>query len=109
MVGMANLATFLERTGPWRRAHRESEYGVLATQREMLENVSPLPLVDRISAPLMVFHGRQDARVPLYESELIVNAVRERGYEVIFTVYDDEGHVFNKRPNLIDAFAQARF
>ncbi|MCC6705015.1 MAG: S9 family peptidase, partial [Thermomicrobiales bacterium] len=106
MVGMANLATFLERTGPWRRAHRESEYGELATQREMLESVSPLPLVEQISAPLMVFHGREDARVPLYESELIVNAVKERGYEVEFIVYDDEGHVFNKRPNLIDAFAR---
>ncbi|MEZ4496107.1 MAG: hypothetical protein R2845_04855 [Thermomicrobiales bacterium] len=44
--------------------------------------------------------------MPLYESELIVNAVRERGYEVVFTIYDDEGHVFNKRKNLIDAFGQ---
>jgi dipeptidyl aminopeptidase/acylaminoacyl peptidase len=106
MVGMASLVTFMERTGPWRRPHRETEYGVLETQREMMESVSPLPLVDRISAPLMVFHGRQDARVPLYESELIVKAVQERGYDVEFIVYDDEGHVFNKRPNLIDAFAR---
>jgi dipeptidyl aminopeptidase/acylaminoacyl peptidase len=104
MVGMANLATFLERTGPWRRKHREGEYGELATERDMLERVSPLPLVDNISAPLMVFHGRQDARVPLYESEQIVEAVKKRGLDVVLRVYDDEGHIFSKRPNIIDAF-----
>ena len=104
MVGMAHLATFLERTGPWRRKHREHEYGSLEHDRVMLDSVSPLPLVDRISAPLMVFHGRQDARVPFYESEQIVAAVEKRGLDVVFRVYEDEGHVFNKRPNLIDAF-----
>lgn len=104
MVGMAHLATFLERTGPWRRKAREAEYGELATDREMLDRVSPLSCVDKISAPLMVFHGRQDARVPLYESEQIVEAVEKRGFDVVLRVYDDEGHIFSKRPNLIDAF-----
>ncbi len=105
MVGMSHLGAFLERTGPWRRAHRESEYGSLATDREMLERVSPLPLVDRISAPLLVFHGRQDARVPLYESEQIAEAVRQRGLDVTLRIYDDEGHGFLKRPNILDAWA----
>lgn len=105
MVGMASLVTFLERTGAWRRKHREGEYGELATDREMLNRVSPLPHVDKIAAPLMVFHGRQDARVPIHESEQIVDAVKERGLEVILRIYDDEGHVFSKRPNLIDAFS----
>lgn len=106
MVGMAHLATFLERTGPWRRKHREGEYGSLEHDREMLDAVSPLPLVDRISAPLMVFHGRQDARVPLYESEQIAEAVRQRGLDVELIIYDDEGHIFSKRPNLIDAYGR---
>jgi dipeptidyl aminopeptidase/acylaminoacyl peptidase len=106
MVGMAHLGTFLERTGPWRRKHREGEYGSLDTDREMLDRVSPLPLVDRISVPLMVFHGQQDARVPLYESEQIVDAVRNRGLDVAFQIYEDEGHVFTKRKNLVDAFGR---
>ncbi len=106
MVGMAHLGTFLERTGPWRRTHREGEYGSLENDREMLEEVSPLPLVDQIAAPLLVFHGRQDARVPLFESEQIVEAVQRRGLDVELQVYDDEGHIFSKRPNLIDAYGR---
>lgn len=106
MVGMAHLETFLERTGPWRRPNREAEYGTLAEDREMLRNISPLQLVDQIDAPLLVFHGRNDARVPLFESEQIVEAVSQRGVDVELIVYDDEGHIFTKRQNLIDAYSR---
>lgn len=104
MVGMAHLETFLERTGAWRRKHREAEYGSLETDREMLREVSPLPLVDQITAPLLVLHGRNDARVPLFESEQIVDAVSARGVPIDLVIYDDEGHIFTKRKNLIDAY-----
>ena len=106
MVGMAHLETFLERTGPWRRPHREGEYGTLANDREMLRAVSPLPLVDQISAPLLVLHGKNDARVPLFESEQIVEAVSSRGLDVGLVIYDDEGHIFTKRKNLVDAYTR---
>lgn len=104
MVGMAHLETFLERTGAWRRKHREAEYGSLETDREMLRAVSPLPLVDQIKAPLLVLHGRNDARVPLFESEQIVEAVSKRGVPIDLVIYDDEGHIFTKRKNLVDAY-----
>lgn len=104
MVGIANFVSFLERTGPWRRAHRESEYGVLATDREMLERISPLTHIDNIRAPLMVVHGKHDPRVPLFEAEQVVEAVRAKGIEVAFKVFDNEGHALSKRDNVIDAF-----
>lgn len=106
MVGMAHLETFLERTGAWRRKNREAEYGTLESDREMLREVSPLPLVHQIAAPLLVLHGRNDARVPLFESEQIVDAVREQGVPAELIVYDDEGHVFGKRKNLVDAYTR---
>jgi dipeptidyl aminopeptidase/acylaminoacyl peptidase len=105
MVGIANFVSFLERTGPWRRKHRESEYGELENDREMLEHISPLTHIDNIAAPLMVVHGRHDPRVPLYEAEQVVQAVRARGQDVLFHVFEDEGHAISKRPNQIEAFA----
>jgi dipeptidyl aminopeptidase/acylaminoacyl peptidase len=77
MVGIANFVSFLERTGPWRRAHREAEYGELANDREMLERISPLNHINNIAAPLMVVHGKHDPRVPLFEAEQVVEAVRK--------------------------------
>jgi dipeptidyl aminopeptidase/acylaminoacyl peptidase len=37
--------------------------------------------------------------VPRQESDQIVQRLRERGVEVRYDVYDDEGHSFGKRSN----------
>ncbi|HYJ12518.1 MAG TPA: S9 family peptidase [Thermomicrobiales bacterium] len=107
VVGIASFVTFLERTGPWRREHRSHEYGFLETDREMLEEISPLNYVDRISTPLFVIHGRNDPRVPLFEAEQIVAALAARQQEVELRVFDDEGHGLSKRQNRIDGYAAA--
>jgi len=42
--------------------------------------------------PIWVFHGAKDKTVPLKESEEMVNAIRNRGGNVKFTIYPDAGH-----------------
>jgi len=42
IVGIVNFVTFLERTGAYRRALREAEYGSLERDREFLESISPI-------------------------------------------------------------------
>jgi dipeptidyl aminopeptidase/acylaminoacyl peptidase len=66
IVGVSNFVTFLENTAPWRRKLRESEYGSLERDRELLESISPNNKIDRISAPLFIIQGDNDERVPLY-------------------------------------------
>jgi dipeptidyl aminopeptidase/acylaminoacyl peptidase len=105
MVGIANFVSFLERTGPWRRKHREAEYGELENDREMLERISPINHIDNIRVPLMVCHGRHDPRVPLFEAEQVVEAVRKQGHDVVLRVYENEGHALSRLPNVLDAFA----
>jgi dipeptidyl aminopeptidase/acylaminoacyl peptidase len=41
IVGISDLVTFLEHTSEYRRAHREREYGSLATDRDFLAAASP--------------------------------------------------------------------
>lgn len=106
VVGMTNLVTFLENTSEYRRAHRESEYGTLAHDRQTLFDVSPIAKVDDICAPLMVIHGANDPRVPVTEAELIVENVRSRGVEVQYLRYEDEGHGLAKRKNQLDCYPQ---
>ena len=106
VVGIANWVTFLERTGPWRRAHREREYGSLATDRDFLERISPIHKAEAIRAPLLVLAGDNDPRVPISESEQVVERVRANGGTVKFVRYADEGHIFSKLANRIDSFTQ---
>ncbi|MFN2136325.1 MAG: S9 family peptidase [Candidatus Promineifilaceae bacterium] len=99
IVGISNFVTFLENTSAYRRAHRESEYGSLAKNRDFLQSISPLNQVDQIQAPLMVIHGANDPRVPLSEAQQLVDAVRAHGVPVEFLVFDDEGHGIIKLAN----------
>jgi len=106
VVGIASFVTFLERTGAYRRALREAEYGSLEHDRAFLESISPLAKVDAIVTPLMVIHGASDPRVPVEEAEQIVTALRERGREVEYLRYDDEGHGLVRLANRLDAYPQ---
>ncbi len=107
VVGISDLVTFLERTAGHRRAHREREYGALATDREFLAAASPLRRADAIRAPLFLVHGAKDPRVPLGEAEQLQTAVRSRGIPCELLVYDDEGHGLAKRANRLDAYPRA--
>lgn len=102
-VGIANLVSFLENTGPWRRKLREAEYGSLEQDRDFLESISPIRYVDRITAPLLVIHGANDPRVPVDEAEQIVASLRERDRPVEYLRFDDEGHGLVKLHNRIRA------
>jgi dipeptidyl aminopeptidase/acylaminoacyl peptidase len=104
IVGIANLVTFLENTGSYRRSLREPEYGLLERDREFLESISPIHKAEKITAPLMVIHGKNDPRVPVGEAEQIVERVRENGGRVEYLLYEDEGHGLAKLKNRLDAY-----
>jgi dipeptidyl aminopeptidase/acylaminoacyl peptidase len=104
VVGIANFITFLERTGAYRRAHREKEYGNLREHRAFLEEISPIRHVDKIRCPMMIIHGANDPRVPLGEAEQIVQALRQRNIPVEYLRYEDEGHGLAKLKNRLDAY-----
>jgi dipeptidyl aminopeptidase/acylaminoacyl peptidase len=107
VVGIANMVTFLERTGVWRRKVREDEYGSLEHDREFLESISPIHHTDAIRTPLLVVHGANDPRVPVGEAEQIVAALKARQVPVEFLRYENEGHGLVRRENRLEAIARA--
>lgn len=98
-VGIANFESFLQNTSGYRRKLREVEYGSLERDADYLRAISPIHKVDRIRAPLMVIHGKNDPRVPYTEAEQIVKALRERSAPVEYMLFDDEGHGIAKLTN----------
>jgi dipeptidyl aminopeptidase/acylaminoacyl peptidase len=104
VVGICNFVTFLEKTGGYRRAHREAEYGNLREHRDFFEKISPIHHVDKIKCPMMVIHGANDPRVPIAEAEQIVAALKKRNIPVEYLRYEDEGHGLAKLKNRLDAY-----
>ena len=107
VVGIANFVSFLTNTAPYRQDLRRAEYGDerLPDMRAYLRRISPLNNVERITRPMLVVQGQNDPRVPMSESEQVVNRLRMRGVEVWYLLAKDEGHGFKKKQNL-DAYLQ---
>lgn len=101
IVGMSNLRTFLENTGAWRRRMREWEYGTLEHDTDFFEETAPLNHSHKIEAPLLIFHGRNDTRVPVSEAEQLYADMKKRGQDVEITIFDNEGHQTDKIENHI--------
>lgn len=92
VCGMADFATFYAHTEPWIAAAATTKYGDPVADAELLRALSPLHQAHRITAPLLVVHGRHDTNVPLAEAEQILAALRDRGAVTSLLLFDDEGH-----------------
>lgn len=103
-VGITDFVTFLKNTKPYRRVLREVEYGPLSDE-PFLKSISPMSYVDSIQTPLLIFHGANDPRVPVGESQVIVEALKGRRIPVQLKIFEEEGHAVRKLSNRI---AQAR-
>jgi len=101
IVGMSNLVTFLEHTEAYRRDLRRVEYGDERDPkiREFLEKIAPMNNIERIKKPMFVIAGKNDPRVPVSESQQIVDALKKQGTPVWLLIAKDEGHGYRKKPN----------
>src|SRR5699024_850164 len=100
IVGISDLTTFLNDTPAWRRDLRSAEYGFLGINDKMFDEISPLMRSAYVETPLMIFHSHHDSRVPFSESVQMTDRMKNNGQDVIFTIYENEGHTFMRRKNL---------
>src|SRR5699024_10123833 len=99
IVGISHFKSFMENTGAWRRHLREAEYGSLADDVDFFEEIARLNHAEKIRAPLLVFHGRTDTRVPVPEAEQLAADMKNRQQTVDLTIFEDEGHQTEKHEN----------
>ena len=101
IYGMVNFKTFFEQTEPWMASISKIEYGDPETEGDLLDALSPIHKLDRVSAPTLVLHGANDTNVPVVEAEQVVEKLRDRGVPVEYILFPDEGHGFRKEKNRI--------
>jgi dipeptidyl aminopeptidase/acylaminoacyl peptidase len=102
IYGISNFLTFMEHTAPYRRDLRRVEYGDERdpAMRDFLRRISPITSASRITKPLCIIQGANDARVPQEESRQIAEAVQKNNGVVWMSITASEGHGFRKKANI---------
>jgi dipeptidyl aminopeptidase/acylaminoacyl peptidase len=110
LVGVANLFTFLKSTDQTIRSIFVDEFGDLEKDQKLLEEYSPLRDAEKIVAPLFVYQGANDPRVPRPESDQVVRGLRARKIPVEYMVAMNEGHSIDRRETRVELLTRvARF
>lgn len=108
-VGVSNIFTFFDSFPEYWKPYKEMVKQIWydldnPEEAEIAKEVSPVFQIDKIKKPLFVVQGANDPRVNINESDQIVKALRNKGFEVPYMVKYDEGHGFGKEPNRIEFY-----
>ncbi|MGH7500461.1 MAG: S9 family peptidase [Longimicrobiales bacterium] len=66
--------------------------GLPAQTKEIYERWSPIEFADRVTTPLLITHGEEDARVPIPQADEYFRLLKKMGKTVEFLRYPREGH-----------------
>jgi dipeptidyl aminopeptidase/acylaminoacyl peptidase len=101
LAGMSDLRTFFAGTEPWMAAASVTEYGDPVADREMLAAISPMTMLDRLTAPVLLTHGDRDSNVPVLESIQAHQELSALGAPAELLLLEGEGHTIVGRENLL--------
>jgi len=86
------------------------EIGDYDNDKEYLDAVSPINLVDRIETPLYIVHGVRDWRVPIQHAQKLRRELEKNGKvegeDFWWMVKTDEGHGFYKEANKMELYSE---
>ena len=77
-----------------------------AADAQAMRSVSPAYLADRIKAPVLMYSGVDDIRVPLEQPQKMRKALEALNKPVVWIQKDEEGHGFGKLENNVDLYNQ---
>lgn len=86
------------------RQHWNEQIGDPITDVEKLKAISPLYFAEKIVAPLLMIHGKDDRTVPFKQAKKMVAALEKLGHPPQTLFISDEGHGFRKARSLLQEY-----
>jgi dipeptidyl aminopeptidase/acylaminoacyl peptidase len=107
MYGVYDLPSFIRShaNNPWwvgRTGNPSTEKGLA-----MLESHSPANATQSIQSPLFITHGLRDKVTPVSQSDSLVARLIRQNKQVVYVVYNDEGHDYKQDKSWISFWAGA--
>ena len=110
LCGISNLLTWIKSIPPYWKTYWKifkERVGDPEKDEEFLKSRSPYFYTDRIKIPLLIAQGANDPRVKKEESEQIVKALKEKGKEVEYLLFENEGHMLLIQRNRLKFYERA--
>jgi dipeptidyl aminopeptidase/acylaminoacyl peptidase len=101
LFGIADLELLQQDTHKFEARYSDSLIGPWPEAADEYQRRSPIHHVDRITAPLILFQGLEDLVVPPAQSQLMYDALRQRGVPVAYLAFEGEQHGFRKSSTII--------
>jgi dipeptidyl aminopeptidase/acylaminoacyl peptidase len=98
--GVSELELLAQETHKFEQHFLDHLVGPYPAARQVYRQRSPLHAVEQIDKPLLVLQGLDDRVVPANQSELIVEALAQRGVPVGYLAFEGEGHGFVRSETL---------
>ncbi|MCV4233057.1 S9 family peptidase [Virgibacillus sp. LDC1] len=106
IVGVSNLFTFYHSVPEHWKPIMERWIGDPERDKDRFIKDSPITYLDGMVNPMLIIQGANDPRVVKEESDQIVEALRAKGRDVEYLVFEDEGHGITKKANEKIAYAR---
>ena len=104
--GVYDYESFVDDTDDvgWQLLKRE--LGDFVRDLDAYRDASPIRTVPDIDDPLMVLHGEADARVPISQSEQLVEELERHDVRHELRRYEGEPHGFGELEHVLDAYTR---
>ena len=103
LYGIGNLETLATDTHKFESRYLDKLVGCYPEQQKTYYQRSPINHIDRLNCPVIFLQGLEDKVVPPNQAKLMVNSLEEKGIDVVYIEFPDEGHGFRKSENIIRA------
>ena len=100
------VEVFVHDTHKFEARYNDSLIGPYPEAKEVYRARSPIHFTDRLSCPIILFQGLDDKVVPPNQSEMMVEAARQKGLKVKYVTFEGEQHGFRKAENIIRALEE---
>jgi dipeptidyl aminopeptidase/acylaminoacyl peptidase len=100
IAGLSDLPAWL-RSFEHRRLHDAERFldeylGVSSSRADELEEISPAFQAANADAPVLLIHGKDDTRVPIYHSEKMYSRLKKKDKNVQFVKLEGEDHFLSR-------------
>jgi dipeptidyl aminopeptidase/acylaminoacyl peptidase len=103
LYGIGNLETLVSDTHKFESRYLDKLVGPYPEQQEIYQQRSPINHIDQLNCPVIFLQGLEDKVVPPNQAKMMVESLKQKGIDVVYVEFPDEGHGFRKSENIIRA------